>query len=609
MAEEPQSRFDTDTDTNTTKRKLDEIQIAKQKAQELVARFVNDAESKRPRLEDAAAFPIPTANTDSHRPPLEFSQKPFNQSTTNPAFGSVPSMAQPTPNYNFQATSKRIDIPNGKVGVVIGKAGETIKYLQLQSGARIQVTRDADADPTSQTREVELMGTSEQISRAEKLIQDVIAESDAAGSGTTASQAPLSVQHGPEQFSMKVPNNKVALIIGKGGETIKNMQSRSGARIQVIPLHLPPGDVSTERNIYVNGTKEQIELAKELLNEIISQNRVRNPTMSGGYMQQNYPTPGNWAPPGSNPVQQAGYGYAQSGTTPSPYYSNYPPQPAGWDQATPPAAAPLPQQSAGYNYYGQQSQTGSAPANVNYGYAQPLPATGYGYDQGYSQQQQAYGNNGSQGEEDPHSSYISPGYGAPGATPGKSDGTTTSQPFGTQTPTPMPAQPIGTPSTQPSGTPSTPLPQAQSIGSSTPQPYATQFSTPMPPGQPVAYGQQPAAPTGYMPPQNYPGYPSSQAANVQMGYSQMGYGGQQPLQIPPSTSQTGYVQSGYPQPALTQSGYAQGANTSGYGMPQPATHLQPQPVAYGSERSTDGNATVGNYSSTPATQETVHPQS
>lgn len=60
--------------------------------------------------------------------------------------------------------------------MIIGKGGETIKYLQVQSGARIQVTRDADADPGAQFRNVELMGTAEQISKAEQLIKEVIAE-------------------------------------------------------------------------------------------------------------------------------------------------------------------------------------------------------------------------------------------------------------------------------------------------------------------------------------------------------------------------------------------------------------------------------------------------
>lgn len=78
--------------------------------------------------------------------------------------------------YGYPAPSKKIEIPNGRVGVIIGKGGETIKYLQLQSGAKIQVTRDMDADPNSASRGVELMGTPEQVAKAEQLIKDVLAE-------------------------------------------------------------------------------------------------------------------------------------------------------------------------------------------------------------------------------------------------------------------------------------------------------------------------------------------------------------------------------------------------------------------------------------------------
>lgn len=63
-----------------------------------------------------------------------------------------------------------------KVGLIIGKGGETIKYLQSQSGAKIQITKDLEADPHSRTRDVELMGSSEQISRAEDLINDMIGQ-------------------------------------------------------------------------------------------------------------------------------------------------------------------------------------------------------------------------------------------------------------------------------------------------------------------------------------------------------------------------------------------------------------------------------------------------
>lgn len=45
----------------------------------------------------------------------DFLQKPFNQPMANSTFGSAPFMAQPTPYYNFQGMSKKMDIPNGKV--------------------------------------------------------------------------------------------------------------------------------------------------------------------------------------------------------------------------------------------------------------------------------------------------------------------------------------------------------------------------------------------------------------------------------------------------------------------------------------------------------------
>nr|CAN67284.1 hypothetical protein VITISV_021596 [Vitis vinifera] len=219
----------------------------------------SNTEAKRPRVENGAgAGGFDSGDKGFSSAPSDVGQKPMI---------STPS-AIPV-SYGYQGTSKKIDIPNGRVGVIIGKGGETIKYLQLQSGAKIQVTRDMDADPNSPTRLVELMGTPDQIAKAEQLINDVLSEAEAGGSGIVSRR--LTGQAGSEQFVMKVPNNKVGLIIGKGGETIKNMQARTGARIQVIPLHLPPGDTSMERTVQIDGTSEQIESAKQLVNEVISE--------------------------------------------------------------------------------------------------------------------------------------------------------------------------------------------------------------------------------------------------------------------------------------------------------------------------------------------------
>jgi len=70
---------------------------------------------------------------------------------------------------------------------------------------------------------------------------------------------------------MTVPDNKVGLIIGKGGETIKGLQTRSAARIQLIPQHPPEGVTLTERTVCVTGNKKQIEVAKDLIKQAMNQ--------------------------------------------------------------------------------------------------------------------------------------------------------------------------------------------------------------------------------------------------------------------------------------------------------------------------------------------------
>lgn len=45
------------------------------------------------------------------------------------------------------------------------------------------------------------------------------------------------------------PSEKVGLIVGRGGETVKSLQTKSGTRLQLIPQNLPEEDESKERAI------------------------------------------------------------------------------------------------------------------------------------------------------------------------------------------------------------------------------------------------------------------------------------------------------------------------------------------------------------------------
>ncbi|KAK7352531.1 hypothetical protein VNO80_17953 [Phaseolus coccineus] len=574
------------------------IELAKQRAQEVATRLLSVApppplDAKRPKPDNGA----PTSGFDSY--------------DAKPQYSAVPPVS-----YSHQGTSKKIDIPNGRVGVIIGKGGETIKYLQLQSGAKIQVTRDMDADPNSTSRTVELMGTPEAIASAEKLINEVLAEAESGGSGIVARR--LTGQAGSDEFVMRIPNNKVGLIIGKGGETIKNMQASTGARIQVIPLHLPPGDTSTERTLKVDGTPEQIESAKELVNQIISgENRLRNPSMSGGYPQQGYQSrpPSNWAPPA--PMQQPGYGYVQPGaySGPSPQYnmpqqpySGYPPQQPGgystnWDQSS----APSHQQSThagGYDYYSQQPQQpqnpgGPAPPadGSAYNYSQP-PSSGYSQPgQGYAQDsynaynaqsQSGYGQPPTYDQQQGYGSVTGYGSGSNPAQEGHTGGYA-SQGDSAQAPsTQQPQQ--GYPTSQ----------QPSSNTASYPPQGTPQSGYGVPPTSQAAYGSQPqpgygpgyGAPQSQKPSGNPPVYGQSQSPSAVGGYGQSAY----PAQPPPS----GYSQ---PQP---ESG-AQRAPPSGYGAGQPGygsqTYGAPQggQPAYGQAPPPYSNSSYGaGYTQAPA---------
>ncbi|XP_044511057.1 far upstream element-binding protein 2 isoform X2 [Mangifera indica] len=507
--------------------------------------------------------------------------------------------------------TRRIEVPNNKVGVLIGKAGDTIRYLQYNSGAKIQITRDAEADPYSATRPVELVGTLSNINKAEKLISAVIAEADAGGSPSLVARGLATAQAAGigEQVEIKVPNEKVGLIIGRGGETIKGLQTRSGARIQLIPQHLPEGDGSKERTVRVTGDMRQIEIAQEMIKDVLNQT-VRPSPLSGGFNQQAYrprgPSgPPQWGPRGSHPSQPMGYDYQQRGPYPSqnsqyppPTYGGYPSQQMGprSNFGGPPSMHGPPHGAAGgYDYFGGQgghdhpgsvahstpnhghgpgptpvSAGGPPPSQANYNYGQPQPhGHDYGHQPPYAQTapQQGYGHGYNEVKYDNHAQMQHP-YGGHGNSQAvysqgsMQPGYPQQQQYGkppsyNMPPQGQPQQSYGPP--RPGQAGDMPyqgsVPSAQSYGANVPHqqqyPYAT--SGAMQQCYP-AYGGAPAA-EGY----------NMQAAASGSGYPQQG--GQSVssyTQLP-----SGQQAAGYGQVAAT-GGYAYTNSQQGYSE-QPAT--------------------------------------
>ena len=67
-------------------------------------------------------------------------------------------------------------------------------------------------------------------------------------------------------YVIPVPNDIVGLIIGKGGDTIRQLQVESGAKIQVAKKEVSETGM---RNVFVEGPDDKYRRAKEMIDDII----------------------------------------------------------------------------------------------------------------------------------------------------------------------------------------------------------------------------------------------------------------------------------------------------------------------------------------------------
>ena len=161
-------------------------------------------------------------------------------------------------------------VPNRTVGLIIGRGGETIRDLQERSGCHVNIL--SEDKTVSGLRPVNLIGTREQGNMAKELILEIV-DSDSRGQaqmGGMPAGRPVMTNTGRSDAigerindSIMVPSGAVGMIIGKGGETIKEMQNSTGCKINVSQ----PSGRDVEREIGLIGTRDSIEFAKRAIME------------------------------------------------------------------------------------------------------------------------------------------------------------------------------------------------------------------------------------------------------------------------------------------------------------------------------------------------------
>lgn len=173
----------------------------------------------------------------------------------------------------------QVDVPDADVGLIIGKAGATIKAIQEQTGAQVQIPPSGSSEKPD-TRTVSITHPNEEgAMMAKRRIEDLL------NSKPSFSQQEKRPSTGPQiTIQIMIPDHDVGLCIGRQGCVIKEMQQKTGTRIQ-IPSQPTPGQA--HRVATVSGTQDGCNQVQGFIQRII-QEQSSACVMSGTPVQQNY---------------------------------------------------------------------------------------------------------------------------------------------------------------------------------------------------------------------------------------------------------------------------------------------------------------------------------
>ncbi|XP_022912971.2 far upstream element-binding protein 3 isoform X1 [Onthophagus taurus] len=187
-----------------------------------------------------------------------------------------------------------IMVPGPKVGLIIGKGGETIKQLQEKSGAKMVVIQDGPNQ--EQEKPLRISGDPAKVEYAKQLVYDLIAEKEMqaynrrGGGGGGGGNGGMNRGGGMEdrqydqyggnsEAEVLVPRAAVGVVIGKGGDMIKKIQQETGAKVQFQQAREEgPG----ERRCYLSGKPQQVDQARQRIEELIDSVHRRDTDGNGG---------------------------------------------------------------------------------------------------------------------------------------------------------------------------------------------------------------------------------------------------------------------------------------------------------------------------------------
>uniref|UniRef100_A0A8C1SBY7 Far upstream element (FUSE) binding protein 3 n=1 Tax=Cyprinus carpio TaxID=7962 RepID=A0A8C1SBY7_CYPCA len=170
-------------------------------------------------------------------------------------------------------------VPDKMVGFIIGRGGEQITRIQLESNCKIQIAAGTtgvkmimiqdDPMPTGSDKPLRITGDPYKVQQARELVAEIIREKDQGDfrSGRSDFGSRLG-----SSIDVAVPRFAVGIVIGRNGEMIKKIQNDAGVRIQF----KPDDGMSPDRIAQVMGQPDRCQHAVHLINDLVQTAQERD---------------------------------------------------------------------------------------------------------------------------------------------------------------------------------------------------------------------------------------------------------------------------------------------------------------------------------------------
>uniref|UniRef100_A0A4W5K4D4 Far upstream element (FUSE) binding protein 3 n=1 Tax=Hucho hucho TaxID=62062 RepID=A0A4W5K4D4_9TELE len=141
-------------------------------------------------------------------------------------------------------------VPDKMVGFIIGRGGEQITRIQLESGCKIQIAAESGG---MMDRPCTLTGSPENIEQAKRLLSQIVDRCRNGPGFHSEMDGNSAIQE------ILIPASKVGLVIGKGGDTIKQLQERTG--VKMIMIQDGPMPTGADKPLRITGDPYKVQVS------------------------------------------------------------------------------------------------------------------------------------------------------------------------------------------------------------------------------------------------------------------------------------------------------------------------------------------------------------